>query len=97
MKTTNRRLILIKARKQNNWSQKNVVEKLDKSIGITISESYYGMIEQGVRTPSLEVALAISELFEMEPSQIFLRNKTTKCCVCKETKRQFIYQSIASF
>ncbi|UZN00546.1 helix-turn-helix transcriptional regulator [Lysinibacillus sp. MHQ-1] len=52
-------------------TEKMLWKKLDKSIGITISESYYGMIEQGVRTPSLEVALAISELFEMEPSQNF--------------------------
>ncbi len=81
METTKRRFILINARKQNNWLQKDVVEKLDNEFGISISESYYGMIEQGVRTPSLDVALAISELFEMEPSKIFLSSKTTFCCV----------------
>ena len=81
LETTNRRLILIDARKQKNWLQKDVVEKLDIELGITISESYYGMIEQGVRTPSLDIALAISDLFEMAPSKIFLKNKTTFCCV----------------
>ena len=81
METTKRRFILVNARKQNNWLQKDVVEILDNEFGISISESYYGMIEQGVRTPSLDVALAISELFEMEPSKIFLSNKTTFCCV----------------
>lgn len=81
MVTTKRRFILINARKQNNWLQKDVVEKLDSEFNITISESYYGMIEQGVRKPSLDVALAISELFAMEPSKIFLNNNTTFCCV----------------
>ncbi|MFJ7950379.1 helix-turn-helix transcriptional regulator [Lysinibacillus sp. NPDC096418] len=81
MATTKRRFILINTRKQNNWLQKDVVEKLYSEFNITISESYYGMIEQGVRTPSLDVALAISELFNMEPSKIFLNNKTTFCCV----------------
>ena len=81
MKTTNRRLLLINARKQNNWLQKDVVEKLDIEQGITISESYYGMIEQGVRTPSSDIALAISDLFEMEPSKIFLSKNTTFCCI----------------
>lgn len=68
----------------NNWSLKNVVEKLEKLIGITIIKRYYGMIEKGVRTSSLEVALAISEVFEMRLIKIFLRNKTTKCCVYKD-------------
>ncbi len=39
------------------------------------------MIEQSVRTPSLDVALSISELFDMEPSKIFLNTNTTFSCV----------------
>jgi len=81
LKITNRRNNLINARKQKGWLQKNVVEKLLNDFGISITESYYGMIEQGVRTPSLDVALAISALFEMEPSKIFLNDNTTFCCV----------------
>lgn len=81
MKNTNRRTNLINVRKQKGWLQKNVVEKLLNDYGISITESYYGMIEQGVRTPSLDVALAISALFDMEPSKIFLNNNTTFCCV----------------
>ncbi|GIN06430.1 hypothetical protein J32TS2_06000 [Shouchella clausii] len=38
---------------------------------IIITESYYGMIEQGSRLPSLYVALAISDLFKAEPSALF--------------------------
>ncbi|MFF2179369.1 helix-turn-helix transcriptional regulator [Lysinibacillus sp. NPDC058147] len=81
MENANRRTNLINARKQKGWLQKNVVEKLSNDYGISITESYYGMIEQGVRTPSLDVALAISALFDKEPSKIFLNNKTTFCCV----------------
>ena len=81
MGTIKRRIILIDARKHKNWLQKDVVEKLCNEFGITITESYYGMIEQGVRTPSLDIALAISALFGMEPSKIFLNKNTTFCCV----------------
>ncbi|MEM5592049.1 helix-turn-helix transcriptional regulator [Niallia circulans] len=71
---------LIDLRKQKGWLQKDVVTVLEETKGIRISESYYGMIEQGVRTPSLNVALAISELFQANPNEIFLITNTTKCC-----------------
>lgn len=75
-----RRTKLVEYRKSKNWLQKDVVEHLSKKFDINISESYYGMIEQGVRTPSLHVALAIAALFEVEPSEIFLNNDATFCC-----------------
>lgn len=81
MATPFRRNVLITLRKNKNWVQKDVVEKLKNDYGIVISESYYGMIEQGVRTPSLKVALSISELFDVRTTEIFLDIKTTKCCV----------------
>lgn len=81
MATPIRRNVLITLRKNKNWVQKDVVEKLKNDYGIVISESYYGMIEQGVRTPSLKVALSISELFDVRTTEIFLDIKTTKCCV----------------
>lgn len=81
----NKRDFLINLRKKEGWLQKDVVEKLSSEQGVSITESYYGMIEQGVRTPSLNVALAISELFKISPSEIFLDNNTTFCC---ESKKQ---------
>ena len=81
----NKRDFLIHLRKKEGWLQKDVVEKLSSEYGVSITESYYGMIEQGVRTPSLNVALSISELFKITPSEIFLDNNTTFCC---ETEKQ---------
>lgn len=46
-----------------------------KSIGITAS--YYGMIENGVRTPNLIIAYKISRFFDGTIEDIFLLNKTT--------------------
>ncbi|WP_431030080.1 helix-turn-helix transcriptional regulator [Lysinibacillus sp. LZ02] len=76
----NKRDFLINLRKTEGLLQKEVVEKLSSEYGVTITESYYGMIEQGVRTPSLNVALAISDLFKIAPSEIFLDSNTTFCC-----------------
>lgn len=82
-----RRTKLVEYRKSKNWLQKDVVEHLSKEFNINISESYYGMIEQGVRTPSLHVALAIAALFEVDPSDIFLNNNTTFCCEDEEENK----------
>uniref|UniRef100_A0A1S2MCR3 HTH cro/C1-type domain-containing protein n=1 Tax=Anaerobacillus isosaccharinicus TaxID=1532552 RepID=A0A1S2MCR3_9BACI len=76
---------LISVRKENDWLQKDVVNQLETKFDIKISESYYGMIEQGVRTPNLKIALAISELFLVDPQDIFLECNTTKSCVIKST------------
>lgn len=84
MKNQARRQKLIDVRKNKNWLQKDVVEKLAKDHHVNISESYYGMIEQGARTPSLNVALAISALFEVDPTDFFLTKHTTFCCEYKQ-------------
>lgn len=82
-----RRDILVGYRKQRGWLQKDVVEKLAYEYKVSISESYYGMIEQGVRTPSLNVALAISALFDAEPTDFFLNSNTTFCCEYVKAKQ----------
>lgn len=69
MKKRRRELIVL--RKEKGWYQKDVVQHLLGSYNVSISESYYGMIEQGVRTPALNVALAIANLFEVDPNEIF--------------------------
>lgn len=73
-----RRDVLISLRKQRNWSQKDVVEKLRSSYDFHITVSYYGMIEQGVRTPKLELALTISSLFERTPDEIFFEHQNNE-------------------
>ncbi|MFJ8261438.1 helix-turn-helix transcriptional regulator [Rummeliibacillus sp. NPDC094406] len=75
-----RRTELVHLRKSNSWLQKDVVKKLEADFDLTITESYYGMIEQGTRTPSLTVALAICSLFQVMPNKIFLSENTTKSC-----------------
>lgn len=72
---------LIQYRKNKKWSQKRVVEELSTKHGVKITDSYYGMIEQGVRNPSLKLAVSIAKIFKVRPENIFLDNKTTKCCV----------------
>ena len=75
---SNRRDILISLRKDKGLLQKDVVDLLQRFHNVEISESYYGMIEQGVRTPKLSIALAISELFEANPYDIFFEVKPNK-------------------
>lgn len=65
-------------RKQRGWKQKDVVEELYRVFGVKISVSYYGMIEQGVRTPNLELALAIAKLFEEDAEALFLNTENNK-------------------
>lgn len=73
-----RRKKLISLRKDEKLTQKEVVELLNKEYGISITESYYGMIEQGVRTPSLNIALAIAQLFNSNPNDIFFNSEPNK-------------------
>lgn len=56
---------LINLRKKLNLKQKDVAN----SIGITAS--YYGMIEIGVRNPSLDLAKKIAEFFGENMENIF--------------------------
>lgn len=69
---------LINLSKENDLVQKDVVYLLEVIHGIKITESYYGMIEQGVRTPSLNLALAISELFKIDTNKIFFETEPNK-------------------
>lgn len=79
-----RRSNLISFRKAKQLTQKDVVELLKDVHQIEITESYYGMIEQGVRTPKLNIALAISDLFETSPNEIFYETEPNKK-LCKNT------------
>ena len=73
-----RRNTLIALRRQRNWLQKDVVENLRRKFGIKITVSYYGMIEQGVRTPNLELAIAIAELFGQSVREVFFDQENNK-------------------
>ncbi|MGY4689302.1 helix-turn-helix transcriptional regulator [Salibacterium sp. K-3] len=73
-----RRERLIEARKKLGLTQKDVVSNLHKETGIEITESYYGMIEQGVRTPSLKLALPLSKIVREDPESIFFNNEHNK-------------------
>ena len=70
-----KRKTLVSLRLQKGWYQKDVVKHLHDVHGIKISESYYGMIEQGVRTPSLELAVAISNIFGRPVDEIFFEDE----------------------
>ncbi|MFB4212970.1 helix-turn-helix domain-containing protein [Shouchella sp. JSM 1781072] len=78
MTTITSRETLLTLRKKKNWSQKDVVDLLKLRVGIAISESYYGMIETGVRNPSLSVAVGLSELYKVNPTTLFLEINTKK-------------------
>lgn len=56
---------LIELRNLKDLKQKDIA----KMIGI--STSYYGMIEQGVRTPNLQLAQKISKIFDSNVEDIF--------------------------
>lgn len=43
----------------------------DVAIGVGITTSYYGMIEQGVRLPQLQVAYKLARFFNMSIEDIF--------------------------
>ncbi|GGE16354.1 hypothetical protein GCM10011571_17540 [Marinithermofilum abyssi] len=73
-----RRYQLIRFRKERNWFQRDVVTKLNKEYGFNISVSYYGMIEQGTRTPKLNLAFAIADVFDKSISEIFFCNQHNK-------------------
>ncbi len=86
IKTTNC-WVVVKIKKRNNliflrmqmkWTQKQVVEKLKEMHNIEITVSYYGMIEQGKRRPSLTLAQAISVLFGTNTDDIFFAEKNNK-------------------
>lgn len=85
-----RRTELIKLRNEKGWYQKDVVDHLYDSYNVSISESYYGMIEQGVRTPALNIALAISSLFEVDPNEIFFENNPNEMLGISRVAKQVV-------
>ena len=73
-----RRDPLVARRNARGWSQADVVAELSTRFSITITTSYYGMIEQGVRTPKLPLAFAIAKLFECAPEELFFEPKSNE-------------------
>ncbi|MED1024554.1 helix-turn-helix transcriptional regulator [Bacillus licheniformis] len=62
---------LINLREEKDWYQRDVVARLKEKHNLDITVSYYGMIETGKRTPRLELALAIADVFDVKPNDIF--------------------------
>ena len=60
-----RRDKLVALRLERGWSQEDVAKQL------RVTTSFYGMIEQGVRTPRLALALAMESLFGVPVSELF--------------------------
>jgi len=60
---------LIKLRKERKLSQKQVATALK------ITTSYYGMIEQGIRTPALDIAVRIAEFYDKNIEEILCAKK----------------------
>lgn len=75
------RIYMVKLREKLGYTQDVVVERLEKQFSIKITRQYYGMIEQGKRTPGLETAMAIAEVLNTSVRDIFFESKATKCCV----------------
>jgi putative transcriptional regulator len=60
-----RRYRLIAARKEREWTQADVAQKLK------ITTGFYGMIEQGHRNPRLPLAFSLERLFGIPAGQLF--------------------------
>lgn len=69
---------LIELRKQKKWTQEDLVEELKREKNIDITASFYGMIERGVRNPTLNLAIAISNLFDVSIESIFFYKENNK-------------------
>jgi len=68
---TDKRKRLIDLRISRGWTQRQVAERL----GVT--DTYYGMIESGIRTPRLVLGLRIADIFGVRPDEIFFGDKPT--------------------
>lgn len=88
-----RRENLVSLRKNKSWSQKDVVDLLETKFNVVISESYYGMIEQGVRTPKLNIALTIAELFRTKPNDIFFEVNPNKMLGDQTAKGGYVIEN----
>ena len=54
-------------------TRKNVTQK-EVATAVNITTSYYGMIELGVRTPTMAIAGKIAEYFSASIEEIFFDN-----------------------
>lgn len=70
--TPGKRLRLRRLRKQRGWKQEDVAGILG------ISESYYGMIETGARTPNLVLGHRIARLFNTTVDELFFSEDVEK-------------------
>ncbi|KXG73828.1 helix-turn-helix transcriptional regulator [Thermotalea metallivorans] len=68
----NQRNKLIELRTAKNLTQNYIAEKLG------ISRSFYTMIENGNRNPSLELAIKLADLFQVNVRDIFLTDLDDK-------------------
>lgn len=89
-----RRDTLISVRKGKGLTQKDVVQLLKEHYQIEISESYYGMIEQGVRTPKLNIAVAICKIFDKDVESIFFDSDDNKMLYSDEKSKSQIMEAI---
>jgi putative transcriptional regulator len=55
-------------------SLRGTKKQSDIAEAVGITASYYGMIENGLRNPSLEVAKKLSNYFNVPTDQIFFAN-----------------------
>lgn len=62
---TNQRQPLVAARRVMNLSQDDVA----RTVGVT--RQFYGMVEAGLKKPSIDVALRIAALFERPVEELF--------------------------
>ncbi|MGO0986682.1 helix-turn-helix transcriptional regulator [Clostridioides difficile] len=68
--------------------EKKKVNQKDVALNIGITTSYYGMIEVGVRTPSLPIAIKLSKYFRTSVEDIFLDLNTINCCLKEGDKHE---------
>ena len=69
MESIDLKSLLINRRKELNLSQQEIVELS----GASISRQYYGMIENGERRPSVDVAKKISNVLNIQWTIFFER------------------------
>jgi transcriptional regulator with XRE-family HTH domain len=56
-------------RTERNWSQQRLADKIGYNV------AYLNGLEQGKRNPSLELLLALAQVFGLKPSQLFSRSE----------------------
>ena len=61
--------------------EKSLLTRNEVAEAIGITTSYYGMLELGVRNPSLSTAAKLAEYFKLPIEQIFLQVEPTNSCL----------------